>query len=86
MTYIRHHRKEGMIRRLTKQGNSLALIVERPIRELLGIDADTPLNVSVEGRRLIIEPMTEEQREKKFQKALAVTKQRYGKALRNLAK
>ena len=32
-----------MIRTLTKQGNSLALIIERPIRELLNIDADTPL-------------------------------------------
>lgn len=74
-----------MIRRLTKQGNSLALIVERPIRELLGIDAETPLNVSIEGRRLIIEPMTGEQREKKFKKALADTNRRYAKDLQKLA-
>ena len=30
-----------MIRKLTKQGNSLALIIERPIRELMAIDVDT---------------------------------------------
>jgi antitoxin MazE len=75
-----------MVRKLTKQGNSLAFIVERPIRELLGIDANTLLNVSIEGRRLIIEPMSDEQREKNFQKALDETNQEYATDLRNLAK
>lgn len=75
-----------MVRKLTKQGNSLAFIVERPIRELMGIDANTLLNVTVEGRRLIIEPMTEAQRDERLQKALDETNQEYGQDLRNLAK
>jgi antitoxin component of MazEF toxin-antitoxin module len=33
-----------MIKSLTKHGNSLALVIEKPILELLGADADTPLS------------------------------------------
>jgi antitoxin component of MazEF toxin-antitoxin module len=76
----------AMIRKLTKQGNSVCLVIERPIRELMGIDTDTPLKVSVEGRRLIVEPLSEEEREIRFQKSLAETNNEYGKALKNLAK
>jgi antitoxin MazE len=75
-----------MIRKLTKQGNSTCLIIERPLRELLDIDTDTPLKISVEGRRLIIEPLTEKEREGKFRKALADTKREFAPALKRLAK
>jgi len=75
-----------MIRKLTKQGNSLCLVIERPLRELLGIDQDTPLKVSVEGRRLIVEPLGAEERKGRFKKALADTNKEYGKALKNLAR
>lgn len=34
-----------MLKKLTKHGNSLALVIDRPILELLKIDPDTPLNV-----------------------------------------
>jgi antitoxin MazE len=35
-----------MVRKLTKHGNSLALVIDRPILELLRIDPETPLDVS----------------------------------------
>ena len=74
-----------MTRKLTKQGNSLVFVVGRELRELTGIDEDTVLNVSVEGRKLIIEPMSETQRANKFKKALATTNRRYAKDLKKLA-
>ena len=45
-----------MIKRLTAIGNSLGLIIERPILELLDIDKDTPLEVRTDGEVLIISP------------------------------
>ena len=33
-----------MIKKLTKHGNSLALVVDRAVLDLLKIDADTPLD------------------------------------------
>jgi antitoxin MazE len=75
-----------VIRKLTKQGNSTCLVIERPLRELLDIDTNTLLKISVEGRRLIIEPLTEKDREGKFRKALADTKGEFAPALKRLAK
>jgi antitoxin component of MazEF toxin-antitoxin module len=46
----------AMIKRLTAIGNSLGLIIERPILELLEIDKETPLEVRTDGEMLIIRP------------------------------
>ncbi len=74
-----------MIKRLTKHGNSLALVIERPILELLRIDADTPLEISTDGESLIIYPIRDAQRQERFKKALESTNRRYSKALEKLA-
>lgn len=75
-----------MIRRLTKQGNSTCLIIEKQIRELLDITTETPLKISVENRRLIIDPVTEQEQDARFEKALDKTTTRYAKGLKRLAK
>jgi antitoxin MazE len=45
-----------MIKKLTAVGNSLGLIIERPILDLLDIDKETPLEVRTDGEALIIRP------------------------------
>src|SRR5579862_4802467 len=45
-----------MVKKLTKYGNSLALVIDRLILELLKIDPETPLEVSTDGRQLIVAP------------------------------
>lgn len=45
-----------MIKKLTAVGNSLGLIIERPILDLLNIDKDTPLEIRTDGEALIIRP------------------------------
>jgi antitoxin component of MazEF toxin-antitoxin module len=45
-----------MIKTMTTHGNSLALVVDKPILDLLGIQKDTPLEISTNGRALIITP------------------------------
>jgi antitoxin component of MazEF toxin-antitoxin module len=47
-----------MIKKLSAVGNSLGLIIERPILELLGITKDTPLEIKTDGEALIIRPAT----------------------------
>jgi len=74
-----------MVKRLTKHGNSLALVIERPILELLRIDAYTPLEISTDGESLIIYPIRDAQRQERFKKALESTNRRYSKALEKLA-
>lgn len=44
-----------MRKNLTVIGNSLGLIIEKPILDILGITRDTELEVTTDGRRLVIE-------------------------------
>ncbi len=46
-----------MIKRLTRHGNSLALVIDRGVLDLLNIDADTRLTVATDGTRLTITPV-----------------------------
>lgn len=73
-----------MIKRLTRHGNSLALVVDKAILELLKIDADTPLEITTDGRSLLVTPTDPERREE-FRAALDKVNRRHGKALRRLA-
>ncbi len=46
-----------MRKKLSAIGNSLGIVIEKPILELLGIDRDTELDLRTDGERLIIEPI-----------------------------
>ena len=51
----------GLIKKLTKYGNSFALVIDRPVLNLLGIDIDTPLEISTpDGKKLEITPLKPE--------------------------
>jgi antitoxin MazE len=74
-----------MTKKLSKHGNSLALVIDRPILDLLGIDEQTTLDISTDGRALVIVPVQGKRRRKQFQDALTACNERYGKALKRLA-
>lgn len=48
-----------MRKNLSAIGNSLGLVIEKPILELLNITRDTELEVTTDRTRLIIEPVRE---------------------------
>ncbi len=75
-----------MIKNLTKHGNSLALVIDKPILELLQASADTPFEIITDGRSLVLTPVRGEAEEKKFSEAIAMVHQRFGNAMRELAK
>lgn len=74
-----------MIKTLTKHGNSLALVIDRPILDLLKVDENTPMEISTDGSILILTPVHDEKRKKKFGKALDSANKKYGRALKRLA-
>ena len=73
------------MKRLTKHGNSLALVIEKPILDLLKMDADTPLEVSTDGDILVIRPHRNRRGNRKVKEALEWVNAHYGNALRRLA-
>lgn len=75
-----------MVKRLTQHGNSAALVIDKPVMELLHITMKTPLEVATDGKNLIISPLRGGQRAARFRSALEAVNRRYGKALKALAK
>jgi antitoxin component of MazEF toxin-antitoxin module len=73
-----------MIKRLTSHGNSVALVIDKAILELLKMAADTTVELTTDGRNLIVSPVREAGREKRFKAALAKVNQRHGKTLKRL--
>jgi antitoxin component of MazEF toxin-antitoxin module len=59
-----------MIKHLTTHGNSAALIIDKPVLNLLRIGVDTPLEISTDGRSLIVTPMRNAARRKRLRNAL----------------
>jgi antitoxin component of MazEF toxin-antitoxin module len=74
-----------MEKKLTRHGNSLALIIEKPILDLLGADAETRFEISTDGQVLILSPISEAKRRDAFSAALEQTNRQYAKALKKLA-
>lgn len=77
-----------MIKKLVRHGNSLALVIDKPVLELLRITEDTPLDISTEdGRSLQIRPAVQiGKKAESVQEALDRVNKKFSKTLRNLAK
>jgi len=74
-----------MLKSLTKHGNSLALVIEKPVLDLLGADADTPFEVTTDGQVLVLTPVHDTERRATFRSALEKTNRKYAQALKKLA-
>ena len=75
-----------MIKTLTKHGNSTALVIERPILELLGATADTAFEVVTDGKALILTPIKDAVHHNRFRKSMEKVGKRYAKSFEELAK
>jgi antitoxin MazE len=74
-----------MVKTLTKHGNSYALVIDKPVLELLKITPETPLEITTDGRTLVLSPVRDDERQERFQRALEETNGKFGGALRKLA-
>ncbi len=74
-----------MIKNLTKHGNSLALVIEKPVLELLGANAQTQFKITTDGKALILTPVTDDEREKEILDAAERITEKYSDVFRRLA-
>ena len=74
-----------MVKTLTRHGNSYALIIDKPILELLRATPDTPFEIVTDGQCLVLTPVRNRAEEKKFQDALEKVHKRFGRAMKRLA-
>ena len=78
-----------MIKTLTKLGNSYALVIDKPILDLLNIRPDTPLTISTDGKALNIAPEENEAERsgvsEEFEQSLEKVNRRFAKVLQKLA-
>jgi antitoxin component of MazEF toxin-antitoxin module len=76
---------QALTKTLIKHGNSLALVIDKPILEMLGIGADTPLRISTDGDALMISPVRDKARQAELRSTLKKLNARFGDDLRRLA-
>lgn len=74
-----------MQKKLVKHGNSLALVIDKPILELMGADIDTTFDITLNGRSLTLNPNADSENEQIFEEALDWASKKYAKAMKKLA-
>lgn len=74
-----------MIKKLTKTGNSVALVLDRPLLEATGIGADTPVEVSTDGDVIVITPQRDPERAAKLRAGMEDIHRRFAGVFRRLA-
>jgi len=74
-----------MVKKLTKHGNSYALVIDKPILEMLRISADTPLELTTDGDTLMVSPVRGEAREAQLRASLDKINRKFGDDLRRPA-
>jgi antitoxin component of MazEF toxin-antitoxin module len=79
-----------MIKKLSKHGNSLALLIDKPILELLGANENTQFKIKIEEDKIILEPILTESKtiskNTKLQKKYEELVEKYDAVLKKLAK
>jgi antitoxin component of MazEF toxin-antitoxin module len=73
-----------MVKRLIQHGNSAALVIDKPIMELLHITFDTSFEMSTDGKNLILSPQVEGNTENDIISSLERINKKYGKILKRL--
>jgi antitoxin MazE len=74
-----------MVKKLTKHGNSYAMVIDRPILDLIRATPETPFDIISDGRSLVLTPVRNDEEEQKFDDAVAMIHERFGRAMKTLA-
>jgi antitoxin component of MazEF toxin-antitoxin module len=73
-----------MVKKLIQHGNSAALVIDKPIMELLNITNETTFEMSTDGKNLILSPQIENNQEKIIINSLSKINKKYGFVLKRL--
>ena len=74
-----------MVKKLIKHGNSAALVIDKPIMELLNITNETTFELTTDGKNLILSPQVDSYREKDILQSLEKINKKYGAVLKRLS-
>jgi len=74
-----------MIKKLTRTGNSIALVLDKPLLEELGLDENAEVEVSTNGQVIVITPKRSSARDRKFRKAVDKINQKYAGLFKRLS-
>jgi antitoxin MazE len=77
--------KGHMVKKLSRIGNSLGVILDRPVLELLQIDETTPLEITTDGDVLTLRPVRGDKKDRVRASAAKMVKA-HAKTLAKLAK
>ncbi len=74
-----------MKKKLTRTGNSVALVLDKPMLEQLGLDENSEVEVSTNGDVLVMTPLRTSAREKRFRRSVDKINSKYAGLFRRLA-
>jgi antitoxin MazE len=74
-----------MVKTLTTTGNSLALVLDRPLLDAVGIDASTQLEISTSGDVIVVSPVRGAKRNANFKAGVDAMHRRYAGVFARLA-
>ncbi len=74
-----------MLKSLIKVGNSNAILLDRTIMDLIGIEANGRVNLTVNGDSLVITPVNPTVDSEKFEAAAERAEKKFDKLLTRLA-
>jgi antitoxin component of MazEF toxin-antitoxin module len=74
-----------MIRKLSRHGDELVLVLDRGLLEQLKIDETTPLEVTTDGRALLLSPVDDAEYREVFERAMKSVNERYASTFKKLA-
>jgi antitoxin MazE len=74
-----------MSKKLTRTGNSLAVVLDRQLLTATGIDATTRLEISTDGDVIVISPVRPARRTERLRKVMGRAHDRYAGTFKRLA-
>ncbi len=75
-----------MTKRLIRHGNSAALVLDKALLDLLKVQMNTPLEVTTDGKNIIISPQVHQKAEATLLQALERINTKHGAVLSRLGK
>jgi antitoxin component of MazEF toxin-antitoxin module len=74
-----------MIKKLTRTGNSIAVVLDKPMLEELGLDENSEVELSTNGQVIVITPKRSAARERKFRDAADRINRKYAGLFKRLS-
>ena len=74
-----------MEKTLIKHGNSLAIVIDKPVLDLLQITADTKIELTTNGDAIMLTPIRDKKRQARLHAALQKINDQFGDDLKKLA-